>query len=175
MNGDDKRISLKNIFRPLSALDEIREPIDSIILESTSTMMSPSATKGIPDRFKQLDKFFNGMLTYGDVIRFADCELTEQSYESRYAGLGDTIDVPPHCDVVMLWQWAEDSPVFSLYMPCPVIKNRIKDIIPSKYLAKRMAIMAIADDFVSINLVYMLTGVISQHDPVHEEIRKHGR
>ena len=185
MNSKDKRNPYRHISRALRLIDS-RNKIDDVIKvdpviavkEPTLAILDEKRTANngqpIPAKFQQLDKFFHGMLTYGDVIRFADHELTDAGYDTRYAALTDAVTTPPQCGIVMLWQWAETSPVFSLYMPAPVIKNKIKDFLPTGYLAQRMAIMAMTDEHVSINLVYMLTGVISQHDPIHEEIRKHG-
>lgn len=184
MNDKSRRNIYKQINDKFVELDAARKKnragIDRVFnldeFDEVPFLELPTAPEyRIPDKFKPLNRFFNGKLTEADVIRFAEFDVTHDSNEGRYSAMKDTIRVPRHCDVVMLWQWDENSPVFSLYMPQPVVANRIEDIIPKQYLAKRIAIMAMADGYVSINLVYMLTGIISQHDPIHEEIRKHGR
>ena len=180
MNDKPKRNIYRKIADRSPKLDDLRKNIFSDYDEMFVTDVvydEPQLENDycVPSKFKELNRFFNGQLTEADVIRFLDHEPTHDSNQGRYGSMTDRIRIPPHCDVVVLWQWDENSPVFSLYMPKPFVDNKLQNIIPRQYLAKRVAIMAMAYDHVSINFMYMLTGVVSKDDPIHEEIRKHGR
>lgn len=127
--------------------------------------------KNIPAKYNELNRFFRGMLTMDDISRFCDKDITYDSFDPNFAGPNDYLAVPSHCDVVVLWQWSGAQSVSALFIPKPFARIQISNLIPRSYVARRVAVMAMTDVHVSVNLIYVLNGIVSSTDPIHEEIR----
>lgn len=155
--------------------DEITEDtVEEFLMgleEQTIEVIEPQ----IPAQFAQLNKFFHGQLDINDIAHIKDMDVTFDSYEAFFTPFNDSLIIPPNCGLLMLWQWAPTAPVFVLKMTPPVIKNKLCDFLPKNYLAKRMALVVTLNNTAAIHLVYVLTGVVTTDDPVHELIRRHGK
>lgn len=155
--------------------DEITEDAVEEFLTSLEEQTIEVIEPQIPDKFAQLNKFFHGQLDINDIAHIKDMDVTFDSYKADFTPFTDSLIIPPNCGLLMLWQWGPTSPVFVLKMVPPVIKNKLCDFLPKNYLAKRMALVVTSNNTATIRLVYVLTGVVTTDDPVHELIRRHGK
>lgn len=153
-------------------LKEFHGIIDKYSLSAVADSAVAEEEWVVPDRLKELNRFFYGKLTPGDVSRLPSGMVT---YNTIFIDAKREFTFLADAHLVLLWQWSPEAPVSHLYMPPPVLRTSMVNLMPRGYVAKRAALISVVGNNTSIYLINVLTGIISPNDPIHTEIKKHKR
>lgn len=158
------------------SIEDDNEVLDKLINDSEQyihvTMTEPVVDQyPVAKEYMPLYRFFNGQLTPEDISRISHLKVAPGSFDSQYLSENTILSTQPHNRLIVLWQFGDNAAVNTIHLNPPIIGFSIKDVIPPRLRARRVAVISYNDISAYIAPVYLLTGLVSIHDPIHEILK----
>jgi hypothetical protein len=157
----------------MSKVAYISPAIKKIIEQSLKDKNTPTIeySTPVPKEYMPLYNFFNGQLTPEDIDRFSHLKVAEGSFDAQFLSEKTVLSTQPDNRIIALWQFGVNAPVNAIHLTPPIVGFAIKDLLPDRFRARRVAIISCNGISTYVALVYLLTGLVSKADPIHEILR----
>lgn len=132
--------------------------------------------ESINGKFYPLQRFFSGKLEEYQIAAFTRLRLNPGCFEPIYLTLDKIVVLGPTKRLVILWQFTDVGEIHFINVPVTdsLTNFKLSDFMPARMHATKLAIVTYTEEMVNIKCIYLLTGTVTDTDPVHDLLRNRG-